>query len=34
VITDEEFTAGHARLLAERPRLEAELHLYATTARK
>ena len=34
VITDEEFAAGHTRLMAQRPYLEADLHLYATAARK
>jgi hypothetical protein len=34
VITDEEFATGNARLMARRPCLEADLRLYATTARK
>jgi SAM-dependent methyltransferase len=34
VISDEDFAAGQARLMAERPQLQADLRLYATTAWK
>lgn len=34
VIPDADFSSGHARLMAERPLLHADLRLYATTGRK